>query len=151
MILNSNNTVQSPKPSSLPLPESPLSSIFSRLTVESSYKQALQDLFEFVQKDPKVDLAQFLNKCPSLLYNRITDDLTKLREVKTETSESYNFQDFQNRLALMKKRYGLANQPLQVGSSLTDLKAKVNTLLSKTSEESSLEDVRERLKIITRK
>ncbi|CAG9332562.1 unnamed protein product [Blepharisma stoltei] len=165
MILSSSNkplVAQSPRQNKM-FNDPILSSILSRLNDPSAYPQAIKEFFDFTEKDSKTDFSALLSQLPKTLSNQIAEDLRALREEgkaeKSEhapPSESYNFQDFQNRLALMKQRYGLSNnQPVQTSTTLTDLKAKVNTLLSKSgsSEDQSvsINDVKERIKNLNRK
>lgn len=163
-LLSPNNNITSiTSPRLLKSPHDPiLASIFSRLSEVSAYNSAIQELFEYIEKNPKADLAPYLSQSPSSLYNKITEDLHRMRDNKNaeqqpQALESYNFQDFQNRLAMMKQRYGLAssNQPAQLSTTLTDLKAKVNTLLSKTSGQDEqadfINEMKERIQNLNRK
>jgi len=152
-------------PRILKAPQDPiLNSIFSRLSDDSGYTSAITELSDYIEKNPKADLTPYLSQTPPDLYSRITDDLRNIKEDKARNEEpqpqaleSYNFQDFQNRLAMMKQRYGLAasNQPAQLSSTLTDLKAKVNSLLNKTNGQDEqanfISEMKERIQNLNRK
>ena len=67
----------------------------------------------------------------------------------------YNFQEFQKRLTIMKQRYGISNttNPIEINSTLSDLKNKVNTLLNKPAvpdDQDMVNELRTRIQKLNR-
>ena len=113
-----------------------LTRILKKLGNNSTHDEGIRELSNHIETHPQADISGYLSSCSTEMYNTVTEELRKHREAKNTNSEpaSYNFQDFQNRLAMMKQRYGMTSTPAPLNSTLTDLKAKVNSLMNKTGE-----------------
>ena len=154
-----NASISSPKLSKSPT-ERFLNQTFTKLSNQESYNEGINELYNHIEQNPKTDLTPYISTVGSELYYNITEDLKKMRQ-KEETEDkgnfgSYNFQEFQNRLAMMKQRYGLvsSNTPTQLSTTLNDLKSKVNSLLNRTQNEEQSEflaDMKTRIQSLNKK
>ena len=94
-----------------------------------------------MDKNPDADLKGFLSSLSEELHKKIIDNINEWKKNKNNNEETstggYNFQDFQKRLIVMKQRYGLtsSNHTPELSTTLTDLKAKVSTILNKPVED----------------
>lgn len=106
----------------------PLVPIFQRIAEPENYSEALRQLSDYLERNPEVDVSNYLQELSDELSERVTDDLRALKPQEDKEQDSnFRIQEFQTRLAAMKKKYGLvanANAP-QMSITLTDLKAKV--------------------------
>jgi cytoskeleton-associated protein 5 len=136
--------------------DGPLGDLFSRLAIESFYSEAFKELIEYTEKNT-VDLVPYMSKLSPELYERVTEDLRRSKEEAKQPPkdlkdskpqmQANNFQEFQNRIAMMKQRYGIDNQASSATSNIADLKAKVNSLLNRqgSTETSDFGQLRERI------
>ena len=117
----------------------PLSDIFVKLKAAETYDDGLRDLLAYRNTHPVADLSPHLKICSHALFDRITDDLRCAAIQESDQEPSFKISDFQSRLSSMKKRYGLAsnNTSEHLTTTLTELKNKVNLLLSTARPEST--------------
>jgi cytoskeleton-associated protein 5 len=105
--------------------------------IKYDFDAGVKKLDEQLQKNPKVEISVYLALMGNKMSAQVTEALKDLRETKKEekdeASAGYNFQEFQKRLTIMKQRYGISNtaSQIEINSTLSDLKHKVNTLLNK--------------------
>ena len=142
------NTVLSPKYKPA---DNALGDIFA--LIKQDYKTGIQKLMEYLEKNPTADLKQYLSSLSEELNKKVMDDINEAKQNKNNNEEpnpgTYNFQDFQKRLSMMKQRYGLSatNPPTELTTTLTDLKAKVNNVLKPagTDHKNAVSEMRSRI------
>jgi cytoskeleton-associated protein 5 len=128
------NNVVSPKNQ---LTDPVLSEIFS--VVRQDYNTGLNQLRNHLEKNPNADIKYFLSTLPEETQKKINEDLEEWKNNKNSNKEpnpsGYNFQEFKQRLIIMKERYGLIDSKgkTELTDAITDLKAKVST--SKSTED----------------
>ena len=122
--------------------------------IRQDYKAGLQQLQSFIEKNPSADLKYYLSTLNEELHKKILDDINETKQNTNNNEEppttGYNFQDFQKRLTIMKQRYGITNSnaPAELTTTLTDLKAKVNTILNKpaaTDDQNAVSEMKSRI------
>jgi cytoskeleton-associated protein 5 len=122
---------------SSPRSRGPLVSIFQRLTEPENYSEAIRELSDYQLRNADASLASYLEELPGALSEKVSEDLQILKPHEDKEAESnFRIQEFQSRLAVMKKKYGLATNttPAHMSNTLTDLKAKVSSLLGPSGD-----------------
>jgi hypothetical protein len=112
-------------------------SIFQRLAEPENYSEAIRELSDYQQRNAEANLGSYLQELPDDLSEKVNEDLQILKPQEDKEAESnFRIQEFQSRLAVMKKKYGLATNTnsAQTSNTLTDLKAKVNSLLGTSGD-----------------
>jgi cytoskeleton-associated protein 5 len=117
----------------------PLADIFLKLHASETYDDGLRELLDYRFSHPGADLSPHLKTCSHALFDRITDDLRSAAAQESDQESSFKISEFQTRLSSMKKRYGLASSNVSehLTTTLTELKNKVNLLLSTARPEST--------------
>lgn len=118
----------------------PLAEIFLKLHASETYDDGLRELLAYRSSHPGADLSPYLKVCSHALFDRITDDLRSASVHESDPEPSFKISEFQSRLSSMKKRYGLASSNVNehLTTTLTELKNKVNVLLSAARPESTV-------------
>jgi len=117
----------------------PLADVFLKLHASETYDDGLRELLAYRASHPGADLSPYLKLCSHALFDRITDDLRSASVQESDQEPSFKISEFQSRLSSMKKRYGLASSNVNehLTTTLTELKNKVNVLLSAARPEST--------------
>lgn len=127
--------------------------------IKLDYTAGVQKLSVQLEKSPEIDLSVYLKLCSDQLAGRILEGLRETKKNSQAKEENmvagYNFQDFQKRLSVMKQKYGITNNtlPVEINSTLNDLKSKVNNLLNKPpvpDEQDFVNDLRNRIQNLNR-
>lgn len=118
-----------PMPAILPSQKDPFIEIIERLSYSDTYNQGILELLNYSETHPGADIPSQLSSFPDTFKQKIIQDLLEAKNKKSVTT-SYNFSDMQSRIAVMKQKFGLANEH----PSHNDLNTKVNSLADKLEE-----------------
>ncbi|OMJ81605.1 hypothetical protein SteCoe_17877 [Stentor coeruleus] len=125
-----------------------ISDIFS--IIKHDYTKGFTQLMEHFTANPTVDYTSYISTLPIELQQKVREDLEvrlKKKESSTENTNigGCNFQDFKERLSMMKQRYGIATsnaQPSDVTATLDNLRNKVS---KKNDDPSSMTEIKSRI------